>query len=221
MTDFTALRTAMVDCQVRPSDVTKFPIIEAMLKTRREAFVPSHLREIAYAGEHLALGNKRIVMDPRVLAKMLDALDIGPDALVLDLGCGLGYSTAIIAHMAEAVIAVEQDEELAAEAEANLAAEAVDNAIVTKAALTDGAAKHGPYDVITINGGVEQVPESVLAQLKTGGHIAAIFMDSARGQGAGHCRVGTKTPSGVAWRTVFDATAPVLPGFERDAEFAL
>lgn len=217
MTDFTTLRTAMVDCQVRPSDVTKFPIIDAMLTIPREAFVPATRRGVAYAGEHVSLGSERIVMDARVLAKSLDALDIGPDDLVLDVGCGLGYSTAVIAHMAEAVIALEQDGHLAAEAESNMTAQSIDNAVVITGELAQGATKHGPYDVITFGGAVEDVPAAILDQLKDGGRIAAIFMRGSFGQ----CRIGVKTSGRVTWRTAFDATAPVLPGFNRTAEFAL
>ncbi|MFT4716771.1 MAG: protein-L-isoaspartate(D-aspartate) O-methyltransferase [Paracoccaceae bacterium] len=221
MTDFTALRTAMVDCQIRPSDVTKFPIIEAMLLIRREQFVPTGMRDVAYAGDHIQLGKNRVVLDPRVLAKMLDALEIQPDELVLDVACGLGYCAAVIGHLAEAVIAVEEDEALASEAETNLADEAVDNAVVVAGPLIGGAAKHGPYDVIAIPGGVQEIPSDLLAQLKDGGRIGAVFVMGEGGQGAGQFRVGIKTPNGVAWRNVFDATAPLLPGFEREVDFAL
>lgn len=218
MTDFSALRTAMVDCQIRPSDVTKFQIIEAMLSIPREVFVPASVREVAYAGEHVSLGNNRVVMDARVLAKTLDVLDIHKDELVLNLGCGLGYSTAVLAHMAEAVIAVEEDEQLAQEAETNLAEQAADNAFVVQGPLAAGAAKHGPYDVVAFGGAVEELPDAILDQLKDGGRIAAIFMDGAAN---GQCRVGVKAAGKVAWRNVFDATAPVLPGFGKTAEFAL
>ena len=99
MTDFATRRTMMVDTQVRPSDVTKFTIIEAMLSVPREVYVPADKREAAYVGEHVTLGQGRVVMDPRTLAKLLDALDIQQGETVLDLGCGLGYSTAVIARM--------------------------------------------------------------------------------------------------------------------------
>ena len=89
----------MVDTQIRPSDVTKFPIIDAMLAVPREIFVPAQLREAAYVGENVELGGGRVVLEPRTLAKMLDALDIHADDLVLDIGCALGYSAAVMARL--------------------------------------------------------------------------------------------------------------------------
>ncbi|MCH5372745.1 MAG: hypothetical protein JJ992_02125, partial [Planctomycetes bacterium] len=109
MTDYATRRVVMVDTQVRPSDVTKFPIIEAMLSVPRETFVPDAWREAAYAGENIPLGGGRVVLEPRTLAKMLDALNVDNDELVLDVGCGLGYSSAVVARMAQAVIAIEED----------------------------------------------------------------------------------------------------------------
>jgi protein-L-isoaspartate(D-aspartate) O-methyltransferase len=217
MKDFDTRRTMMVDTQIRPSDVTKFPIIDAMLHVPRERFVPATARDIAYMGEHIALGQGRVVLDPRVLAKMLDALDIQPDELVLDLGCGLGYSSAIVARLAEAVVAVEENEDMAAEAEAMLSETNADNVAVIVGPLTQGAAKHGPYDAILLQGGVEEIPTEISDQLKDGGRMAAIFMEGALGT----CRIAHKTGGRLNWRDAFNATAPVLPGFARQPEFQL
>lgn len=217
MADYAARRTMMVDTQVRPSDVTSFPIIDAMLKIPREAFVPDDQREAAYAGENLPLAPGRVLLEPRTLAKMLEELDIGPSDLVLDIGCGLGYSSAVIAHMAEAVVAVEDNEEMAAEAQRLLAENGADNVAVMAGPLAEGAPRHGPYDVIVIEGGVEQVPEAIAAQLKEGGRIAALFMEGPLGT----CKVGLKVEGRINWRYGFNAGAPVLPGFEKAREFAL
>jgi len=215
MTDYAAARTMMVDSQVRPSDVTRYPIIEAMLAVPREEFVPAALKPVAYAGAHVPLGGSRVVLDARIFGKMLDALEVGPSDLVLDIGCGLGYSSAVISRLAEAVIAVEEIPELAAEASETLAAQGADNAVVTEGKLVDGDPAHGPYDVIILEGGVEQVPDTLLGQLKDGGRIAAIQMEDA----AGRARVGVKSGDRVAWRFIFDATAPVLEGFEATPGF--
>ncbi|VDC32101.1 protein-L-isoaspartate O-methyltransferase family protein [Pseudogemmobacter humi] len=217
MSDFASRRMMMVDTQVRPSDVTKFPIIEAMLHIPRENYVPAALRDAAYAGAPVDLGQGRVVPEPRTLAKMLDALDIQPDELVLDLGAGLGYSTAVLARLAETVVAVEEDEALAAEAARILAADGVDNAVVIRGPLAGGAAKHGPYDVIVIEGGIEELPEAIAAQLKEGGRIAAVEMSGALGT----VKHGLKTDGRIDWRYAFNAAVPVLPGFGRQKTFTL
>lgn len=217
MTDFATRRTVMVDTQVRPADVTKFPVIKALLSVPREAYVPRSLREAAYIGENLEIAPRRVVLEARTLAKLLDALDIQPDEMVLDLGCGLGYSTAVIARLAEAVIAVEEDAALAAQAEKTLASEGVDNAAVITGPLAQGAAKHGPYDVITLQGAIETLPQALSDQMKEGGRIGCVFMEGALGL----ARVGYKVDGVVTWRFAFNATAPVLPGFDLRRGFVL
>ena len=217
MSEFARRRTIMVDTQVRPSDVTKFHIIDAMLSVPREVFVPPALKEAAYVGEHLDLGRGRTMLDPRTFAKLLEAVDIQNSDLVLDVACGLGYSSAVAARMADAVIALEEDPDFCADAEAALAAAGVDNVAVVEGALAEGAAKPGPYDVILIQGGVEEVPEALLDQLKVGGRIAAIFDDGRLGA----VRVGYKTETEVTWRFAFNGTAPLLPQFAGKMEFAL
>ena len=217
MTDFATRRTVMIDTQVRPADVTKFPVIKALLSVPREAYVPRSLREAAYIGENLVIAPRRVVLEARTLAKLLDALDIQPDEMVLDLGCGLGYSTAVIARLAEAVIAVEEDAALAAQAEKTLASEGVDNAAVITGPLAQGAAKHGPYDVMTLQGAIETLPQALSDQLKEGGRIGCVFMEGALGV----ARVGYKVDGVVTWRFAFNATAPVLPGFELRRGFVL
>ena len=215
MSDFAERRRIMVDTQVRPSDVTKFPIIDAMLTVPRERFVPDALRETAYMGEHVPLGEGRVVLDPRVLAKMIEAVDIDRDDLVLDIGAGLGYSAAVMARMAEAVIALEENPEFAKEAERVLGENGADNVAVVEGALADGAAKHGPYDVIIVEGGAEVIPDAITSQLKDGGRIVAIFADGRLGTArVGHCFDGA-----ISWRSAFNANAPTLPGFERAREF--
>ena len=216
MADFAKARTMMVDSQVRPNDVTRYPVIEAMLHIPREDFVPEAKRSAAYAGINLPLAEGRVLPEARTLAKMLDTLAVGPSDLVLDLGCGYGYSTAVIARIAEAVVAVDEAE-MAAEAQKRLAAAGADNAVVVAGALTAGAPQHAPYDVIVIQGGVEAVPAAITDQLKEGGRMAALFQTG----GLGVVRIGHKTAGQMDWRDAFNAAAPVLPGFAREAGFAL
>ncbi len=217
MTDYATRRTMMVDTQIRPSDVTKFPIIDAMLSVPRENFVPRDLREAAYVGECTTLDKGRVILEPRTFAKMLDALDVQSDELVLDIGSGLGYSSAILARLAEAVVALEDNAERCQEAQEALSEFGADNVICQNGALHQGAPEHGPYDVIFVQGAVDQMPTAILDQLKDGGRIIAIFAQGAFGS----VKIGYKLDGKVDWRTVFNAGAPVLPGFEKQQTFAL
>jgi len=157
------------------------------------------------------------VLDPRTLAKMLDHLDITNDELVLDVGCAMGYSSAVIAHMAEAVVAVEEDEAMATEAQEALAEVGSDNVIVHVGPLAEGAPQHGPYDAVIVQGAVEEVPAGLVEQIKDGGRIACLFME----EGLGEMRVGYKQNDQISWRSEFNAGAPVLRGFERKVAFQL
>lgn len=206
----------MVDTQVRPSDVTKFPIIDALLSVPREDFVPDAKREAAYIGENIEIGSERVLLESRTFAKMLEAADIQPTDVILDLGCGLGYSTAILAKLADFVVAVEDESGRAVEAQQNLSDHGIDNAAVFEGTLVDGAAKNGPYDVILLQGAVEQVPATLLDQIKEGGRIVAIFAEGALGV----VRVGRKIDGTVNWRMSFNASAPVLAGFAKEAAFS-
>lgn len=217
MTNFSAARTAMVDCQVRPSDVTRYPIIAALQDVPRELYVPTALKEVSYSGDQIELGNGRVLLDPRSFAKMLDALAVSPRDLVLDIGSGLGYSAAVLANMAEAVVAVEEIEDMATEAQDVLSTQSAHNVVVKAGPLVEGAPEHGPYDVIILEGGVETIPEAISAQLKDGGRIGAIFVDGAIGQ----MKLGTKRGDRLAWRTIFDTVAPVLNGFQVEKGFKL
>ncbi|WP_417679898.1 protein-L-isoaspartate O-methyltransferase family protein [Pseudodonghicola sp.] len=217
MTDFAARRRMMVDTQVRPSDVTKYPIIDALLAVPREIFAPDALRDVAYTGEDLVFGGARVMLEPRTLAKMLDTLDIRQDELVMDVGCATGYSAAVIAKLAQAVVAVEEDADMAGEAPELLSEAGADNAILHQGRLAAGAAEHGPYDAIIVEGGVEEMPQALVDQLKEGGRMIGIFIEGALGE----VRIGFKRGGKMSWRYVFNAAAPVLPGFEKQRAFSL
>lgn len=213
MSDFQTRRITMVDTQVRPQDVTKFPIIAAMLAVPREDFVPQSAREAAYVGGNIPLAPRRVELEARSLAKLLDALDVVPGEKVLCLGAGYGYAAAVLAEMGADVVAVEEDAAMAAAATQSLQGKVS----VVNAALNQGAPSHGPYDVVLLEGGAEVFPAALEAQVKEGGRLAAIFMEGALGV----ARIGHKHDGKVTWRFSFNATAPVVPGFEAAREFVL
>lgn len=207
----------MVDTQVRPSDVTKFPIIDAMLTVPRERFVPAARREAAYVGESVPIGGGRVLVEARTFAKMLDLLDIRANDTVLYVGAGLGYGPAVLAHLAEFVAAVEDDADRAAAAEAALNDTGADNVAVFNAALAEGAPKAGPFDAVLIEGGIAALPPAIADQLKDGGRIVALWMQGALGE----VRYGIKSGGHISWRGAFNATAPLLPGFASAPAFVL
>ncbi len=215
MVDHDIARTAMVDSQVRPSDVTRLAIIQAMLWAPRERFVPRAHRPIAYAEAQIPLGPGRVLLDARTFAKTVDALNIGGDDLVLDVGSGWGYSAAILSRLAAAVVALEELPEAAAAAPELLAEIGVANVAFETGPLAEGAPESGPYDAILVEGGVERIPEALFDQLKEGGRLAAIERDGP----VGRCTVWTRAGGALSARRAFDATAPVLPGFDAAPAF--
>lgn len=218
MIDFQERRTIMVDTQVRPNDVTKYPVIAAMLEVPREEFVPESRRDVAYIGDNIALGQGRYLLEPRTLAKMIDTLDVQPTDLVLDIGSGFGYSAAVLGHMAQAVVAVEEVAEMATAATTRLAAVGADNVVAVQGAMAAGQPTQGPYDAIIVSGGgVEEIPAAIADQLAEGGRIVALFLEGALGV----VRVGVKLDGRIDWQRAFNAAAPILPGFARRAEFSL
>jgi len=208
-------RKNMVESQVRPSDVTDRRIIRAMLEVPREAFLPERTRAVAYMDEAIGLPCGRSLLAPRVLAKLIQHLDLGDGDAVLEIGCGTGYATAVLARIAPTVVAVEADPALADTARRTLAAAGVANATVHVADHAQGAAVEAPYDAILINGAVPSVPAGILDQLKDGGRLVTVIAAGPVGRAVQWRRFGGTFDQ----RVLFDAAAAPLPGFERKAEF--
>ena len=219
MTNFETLRQRMVDSQIRVNDVTDHRLIGAFSETPRELFVPSRQKPFAYGDRDIPIGTgengERYLLSPMVLAKIIQALQIDTSSVVLDIGCGSGYSTAILAQLAGSVVAVEEDETLAIAAEANLQTLGFDNAAILQAKLVDGLASEGPFDAILISGGVEAVPDALSEQLNDRGRLVAVVMADRTGQARLYERVGSQ----ISERALFDASAPILPGFRKAREF--
>ncbi len=215
MTNFEILRQRMVDCQIRVNDVTDHRVIRAFAQTPRELFVPSGQKPFAYGDRDIPISDDRFLLSPMVLAKVIQALQVESTNVVLDIACGSGYSAAILAQLAGSVVAVEEDEALVSAAEANLQTLGFDNAAILQGNLADGLASEGPFDAILIAGGVEAVPEALKEQLNDRGRLVAIVMSGRTGQARLYERVGSQTSE----RVLFDASAPILPGFRKAREF--
>ncbi len=221
MTDFAAARANMVESQVRPNDVTDPRILQAMLDIPRENFIRASLRPVAYMDEDVRLDTggreaaPRYLMAPMVLAKLIQLAEIEPADLVLDIGCGTGYSCAVAARMAEAVVGLESDQGLAEDATRTLLELEVDNAVIVTGPLADGYAAEGPYDVILMQGSVPAVPETLLAQLKDEGRLVTVIGD----RNFGRAMLYRSVNGDIAAVAAFDAGVPPVPGFEQEAEF--
>lgn len=217
--DFSELRVKMVDGQIRTTDVTSAPLIEAMLTVPREEFVGSASVALAYIDEDIRIADTaegpRYLMEPSPLAKLIQLAEVDANDEVLVVGCGSGYSAALLSRLARSVVALESDSALADSVAATLAKLGCDNVSVMKGPLRDGYAARAPYDVILIDGGVDQVPEALLGQLREEGRLVAV---EGRGN-AGVARLFLKTTGIVTGRRAFNAAIKPLPGFERVEAF--
>ncbi len=213
MMDFARARRTMVDTQIRVNDVTDSRIVDALMAVPRENFVPDALRALAYLDDDLAVKGEtgsrsaRYLMEPMVLARMIQAAGIGPADKVLDVGAATGYSSAVLGRIGGSVVALEEDGDLAAQARQALGGES--HIAVVEAALGAGAADRGPFDVILLQGAAEVVPQSLLAQLAEGGRLVAVVGTGRAAKCMIHVRIGQE----FSIRPAFDAAIPPLPGF--------
>ncbi len=216
MADYAAARHNMVENQIRPNKVTDPRIITAMAGIPRELFVPEESRGIAYVDEDIPVGKERFLMEPRVLARLLQCAEIEKTDVVLDIGCGTGYSAAVLAELANTVVALESDRELAAAATKHCEQLGIDNAVVIEAELDAGYGEQAPYDVIFFDGAVQRIPENICEQLTEGGRLAAVVDDGA---GLGRATLVLRRGGVLSRRLLFDAATPRLPGFSVEPGF--
>ncbi len=215
MFDAAMARRMMVEGQVRTADVHNPDLIEAMLTVPRERFVPPALAEQAYIDGDLEIAKGRALLKPMVLAKLIEAGQVQPDDHVLDVGCGTGYSSAILAALAGAVVALEEDAELARKAKVALSAVGARDVEVVTGPLSTGWPAAAPYDFILFNGATEIVPEAIGKQLKPSGRLACIV---SRGMPA-KATIFRVAEGYLVGRSIFDAAAPLLPGFAAPPTF--
>lgn len=218
MTDFAALRRRMVDNQIRPSEVSDHAVIAAFLAVPREMFVAPAEVPFAYADRPLLMAEEapeRRMMVPVQQARLIQALPRGPDVRAMVVACGSGYSAAILSRLAGRVVAVESDPALAAMATRSLAAVGADNVAVVTASLAQGCPDEAPFDAILLEGAVEVEPHSLVAQLKPDGVLATVERADRISRAMQYERVG----EGAAKWPLFEAWAPLVPGFERKLEF--
>jgi protein-L-isoaspartate(D-aspartate) O-methyltransferase len=175
----------------------------------RELFVAPAMTAQAYRDGDVSLGQGRALLRPIVLGKLIQGSNVRPGDNVLVVGCGTGYSAAVLAHMAAAVVALEEDADLARRAESALAKAGAGQVTLVRGPLTAGWSAAAPYDLILLDGAIELAPEALGQQLKPSGRLAAVF-----GSGpAAKAMIYRSIEGQLVGRPIFDAAAPLLPGF--------
>lgn len=213
MIDYNTARTKMVDNQIRTTDVTSHSVLSAFLTVPREAFVPEKAKVLAYIDNDVEICPGRFLMEASPLAKLLQLAAITKEDTVLEVGCGTGYTSALLSLTAGSVVALESDATLAEQAKANLSGYA--NVSVVAGDLAKGHTAGAPYDLIFVNGSVEEVPASLLGQLAEGGRLVTV-----EGYGnAARAKVFVSERGAVSENVFFNASVKPLPGFAKLREF--
>jgi len=215
--DFAQARHNMVEAQIRTNRVTDAMVVDVLEELPREAFLAESQKQLAYIDEDLIVGAGRILMEPMVLARLMQAATIDETDLALVLAAATGYEAAAISKIASAVVAIESDDALHQSAEAALSAEGADTVSLIKGDITAGHASQAPYDVIFINGAVGEVPAALSEQLAEGGRL--VYVKAAQGTGTGKAMLAIKAEGVVSETELFDANVPQLPEFAAKPAF--
>lgn len=205
---FANARAHMVDSQIRPNKVTDPRILQAMRSLPRERFLPAALAPLAYADEDVPLGSGRVLMEPMVLARLLQAAAPVAGEVVLVVAAGTGYGAAVLASCGVRVTALEEDPALFAQAQTALA-ELAPGVTVVSGPLAAGSPAGGPYDVILIEGAVREIPPAIAQQLRVdGGRLVGVLTGPDR---TSRAVLAEATPAGLRAAPIFDCATPLLP----------
>lgn len=210
-----AARRNMIDCQLLPNKVTDQAVLSAMAAMPRESFVPANLGAVAYLDKELPIAPGRALLEPMVLARLLQAAEISAGEKILVVACGSGYEAAIAAHVGAVVVAVDHASTLLDQAKAAAAQAGGAQPKFVAAAPAEGAAGDGPYDVVLVCGGYERLPDSLLAQLKPEGRLIGV----AKRQGVGRAQILRQFDGRWIARDLFDAAVSLYPEFKAPSGF--
>jgi protein-L-isoaspartate(D-aspartate) O-methyltransferase len=218
MIDFTVMRINMVKGQIMPNNVTDSRVLAAIMSVPREKFVPNEIKGAAYVDRNIRISNNRYLMEPRVLAHLLQELQVSSESVVLDIGAGTGYSTAVLARLANAVVVLESDPDLSARAIHLLDDLKVDNVTFITNQMAKAYQVKRQYKAILINGAVAEIPSYILGQLAEGGRLTVVIQNF---EPVGKATLFMRKDAVVSHRQFLDANIPFLPGFEPRPAFIL
>lgn len=215
MFDTQAAAMAMIAGQLRPNRVNDARVLEAIKAVPRDRFVPAAYKGVAYVDEDLPVAPGRFLLSPMVFARLVCEAEIGAGTSVLDIGCATGYSAAVLGQLAESVVALEEEADLAKAAERKLMDLGLTNVAVLEGPLVQGAPAEAPFDVIFLNGLVEEIPSAVMNQLGEKGRLVCVARVDGVARGRSYHRVG----GAITAQSLFDAGAEPLPGFQKAPAF--
>ena len=213
--DFELARENMVASQILTNRVTDPLVIAAVKDVPREAFAPAGQRALAYLDEDLPVAAGRYMMEPMILARLLQLAEIQPEDSILVIACGTGYTAAVASKMATSVVAVEADPDLVDLASKLMTDLSVDNCAVIRGDVSQGCPSQGPYDVIVVDGAVAELSPDIRDQLTDGGRMVHIENST----GVGSAILTIRQGSTFSRRDAFDAHVPVLPEFQAQNQF--
>ena len=215
--DYTVARQNMVDCQILPNHVTNPHVLKGMLDLPREKFVPIELSGVAYLDGSLPLGSGRFLMEPMIVARLLEVVAPDSNDVAMAIGCASGYLSALLAKIVSTVVAVESDKAFTQRAGEIFKQLSIDNVVLVEGKLNDGYSKQGPYDVIIFDGAVAAIPDTIIDQLANAGRLATVVIEE---NGVGRVRMLTRHGDTISSRDMFDASTPFLTGFKNEAKFS-
>lgn len=216
--DFSQIRENMVDCQIHPMGVVREDILDAFMSVPREEFVPEAMRGVAYSDEDLDIGQGRYLLEPSIIARLMEEASLQPDDVVLTIGSGAGYTAALLSKIVSTVVSLEEDADLLNKAQSVWDAHGFCNIVGIAGCPRTGAQKHAPFSLVIINGCVAEVPDEIKDQIADGGRILALI--GTAGQNVAKATLLEKTKGdGFSSRVLFDAHTPYLKGFEPEETF--
>ena len=215
--DYAAARQNMVDCQILPNHVTNPYVVGGMLDLPREKFVPTELIGVAYLDDSLPLGSGRFLMEPMIVARLLEVVAPDSNDVAMAVGCASGYLSALLAKIVSTVVAVESDKAFIQRAGEIFKQLSIDNVVLVEGKLNDGYSKQGPYDVIIFDGAVAAIPDTIIEQLANGGRLATVVIEE---NGVGRAQMLTRHGDTISSRDMFDASTPFLTGFKNEVKFS-
>jgi protein-L-isoaspartate(D-aspartate) O-methyltransferase len=218
MTDFALARRNMIDGQLRPNRVNNAQLLAAIADLPRERFLPAGLRPVAYADDDVPLGNGRYLVEPMVVARIIQMLQPEADDKALVVASGVGYGAAVLARLVKSVVAIEADARLAGSAEQTFRELGITNIRQVVGAMEQGHTVEAPYDLILIEGAVPQIPSAIVGQLAEGGRLGTVIAAASPGA-LGVAQLVVKEGGVASGRPIFDAGTPVLPGFSTPPRF--